>query len=73
MGQLFGINKKILAKESALGGPHPVHEGGGAPPTLVDRAWAPGLDSFASIFLLIPKLTFMEFHIIPRTCISAQK
>ena len=32
------------------------HEAGGAPrgvgraPTLVDRVWAPGLDSFANIF-----------------------
>ena len=24
--------------------------GVGVPPTLVDRVWAPGLDSFASIF-----------------------
>ena len=28
------------------------HPGGeGAPPTLVDRVWAPGLDSFDSIFI----------------------
>ena len=26
-------------------------QGVGAPPNLVDRVWAPGLDSFASIFL----------------------
>ena len=25
-------------------------QGGGRAPTLVDRVWAPGLDSFASIF-----------------------
>ena len=26
--------------------------GAGAPPTLVDRVWAPGLDSFANIFII---------------------
>ena len=26
------------------------HEAEGVPPTLVDRVWAPGLDSFANIF-----------------------
>ena len=37
------------------------HEAGGAPkgrgraPTLVDRVWAPGLDSFASIFYIFQK------------------
>ena len=30
MEELFGINKK-MAKESRPGGPHPVHESGGAP------------------------------------------
>ena len=30
------------------------HEAGGAP-TLVDRVWAPGLDSFASIFYYFQK------------------
>ena len=29
--------------------------GEGAPPTLVDRVWAPGLDSFASIFYYFQK------------------
>ena len=27
----FGIYKKILVKELAQGGPHPIHEGGGTP------------------------------------------
>ena len=31
------------------------HRGVGAPPTLVDRVWAPGLDSFASIFYIFQK------------------
>src|SRR3989337_870093 len=31
------------------------HEAGGAPPTLMDRVWAPGLDSFASIFYYFQK------------------
>ena len=29
--------------------------GAGAPPTLVDRWWAPGLDSFANIFDILQK------------------
>ena len=38
------------------------HEAGGAPrggrcaPTLVDRVWPPGLDSFASIFYIFKKV-----------------
>ena len=35
--------------------------GTGAPPTLVSRVWAPGLDSFASIFLLFPKIISVKF------------
>ena len=31
------------------------HEAEGAPPTLVDRVWAPGLDSFTSIFYYFQK------------------
>ena len=36
-GDNFWKIYKILAKESRPGGPHPVHEGGGAPPA----SWAP--------------------------------
>ena len=55
------------------------HEAGGAPrvagvpPTLVAMVWAPGLDSFASIFLYIPKIFSMKFQVILSTFISAQK
>ena len=30
-------------------------KGAGAPPTLMERVWAPGLDSFASIFYYFQK------------------
>ena len=36
-GDYFLKIRKILAKESRPGGPHPVHEGGGAPPA----SWPP--------------------------------
>ena len=49
------------------------HEAGGRAPTLVARVWAPGLDSFASIFLLFPKIISVKFQVIPRTFVSAQK
>ena len=51
------------------------HETGGVPrgvgahPTLVDRVWALGLDSFTSIFLYFPKLAFVDFQVIPRTSV----
>ena len=38
------------------------HEAGGAPPTLVDRVWAPGLDSFASIFYIFQKYSPLIFR-----------
>ena len=44
------------------------HEAGGAPckggraPTLVARVWAPSSTFFAQYFLLIPKITFVEFQ-----------
>ena len=31
------------------------HEAGGAPPTLVERVWAPDLDSFTNIFYYFQK------------------
>ena len=45
----------------------------GAAPTLVARVWAPFGWFFRQYFLLIPKITSVKFHIIPRTFISAQK
>ena len=48
------------------------HEAGGAPPTLVDRVWAPGLDLLL-LFLLFPKIRSVEFQVIPRTFVSAHK
>ena len=37
-------------------------KGVGAPPTLVDREWAPGLDSFASIFYIFQKYSPLIFR-----------
>ena len=47
-------------------------KGGGAP-TLVDRVWAPWRWFFRQYFLLIPKICSVDFQVIPRTYISAQK
>jgi len=53
------------------------HEAGGAPQgapcTLVDRAWAPWCWFFRQYFSLIPKRVSVDFQVIPRTFISAQK
>ena len=53
------------------------HEAGGAPqgapPCLVDRVWAPWCISFAQKFLLIPKRVSVDFQVVLRTFISAQK
>ena len=38
------------------------HEAGGAPPTLVDKVWAPGLDSFASIFYIFQIYSLLIFR-----------
>ena len=47
--------------------------GGGTPPTLVDRVWAPWRCLFHQYFLLFLKSCSMDFQVIPRTFISAQK
>ena len=39
-----------------------VPRGVGAPPTLVDRVWAPGLDSFTSIFYIFQKYSSLIFR-----------
>ena len=54
---------KILVKESKPGGPHPVHEGGGRAPCLLERVWAPWPISFAHNFLINPKSCFVECHV----------
>ena len=48
-------------------------QGVGAPPTFVDRVWAPWSWFFRQYFLLIPKIFSVKFQVIPRTFISAQK
>ena len=52
-------------------GAHPGE--GGAPPTLMERVWAPWSSSFTNIFLLIPRRVSVDFQVILRTFISAQK
>ena len=46
---------------------------GGAPCTLMDRAWAPWCWFFRQYFSLIPKHVSVDFQVIPRTFICAQK
>ena len=41
--------------------------GGGAPPTLMDRVWAPWSWFFHQYFLYFPKLISVDFQDIPRT------
>ena len=53
----------------APGGPR----GRGRTPTLVDSVWAPWPWFFRQYFLLFPKHVFVDFQVIPRTFISAQK
>ena len=58
---------------------HGAHKAGGrargvgAPPTLVDRVWAPWSWFFRQYYLLFPKIISVKFQVIPRTFISAQK
>ena len=49
------------------------HKVGWRAPTLVARVWDPFGWFFLQYFLLIPKLIFVNFQVIPRTFISAQK
>ena len=46
--------------------------GGRRAPTLVDRVWALVL-TLSPVFLLIPKIISVDFQVILRTFISAQK
>jgi len=46
---------------------------GARPPPSGTGCGPPGVDSFASIFLLISKIFSVKFQVIPRTFISAQK
>ena len=47
--------------------------GGRRAPTHVDRVWAPWRGYFFQCFLYIPKIISVDFQVIPRTFISAQK
>ena len=46
-------------------------QGGRRAPTLVERVWAPWRGFFFQYFLYIPKIISVDFHVIPRTFISA--
>ena len=48
-------------------------QGGRRAPTLVDRVWAPWCWFFRQYFSLIPKRVSVDFQVISRTFISAQK
>ena len=48
------------------------HEARGAP-TLVDRVWAPLTWIFLPVFIIYSKTFSVDFQVIPRTFISAQK
>ena len=47
-------------------------QGEGTPPTLVDRVWAPGLDSFTSIFYIFQNLSPWIFRSFRELLFSAQ-
>ena len=47
--------------------------GAGAPPTLVDRVWAPWRGFFFQYFSYFPNRCSVEFQVIPRTFVSAHK
>ena len=47
--------------------------GRGAPPTLVDRVWAPWHYFFRQYFWLNLKSYFVDFQVISRIYISSQK
>ena len=53
--------------------PQGAHEAGGAPSTVMDRVWPPWCWFFCQYFLYIPKIFSVDFQVIPRTFISAQK
>ena len=48
-------------------------QGGEGAPTLVDKVWAPGLDSFASIFYIFQNLSPWIFKSFRELLFSAQK
>mgnify|MGYP005814592137 CR=1 FL=1 len=47
--------------------------GGQARPTLVERVWVPWPWFFRQYFSYFPKISTMEFQVIPRTFVSAHK
>ena len=64
----FAGRKTPYRQRWASEGHQRVHKAGGTPrgvgraPTLVDGGWPPSGISSAQYFLLIPKITFMEFQ-----------
>ena len=70
---IFSPRKQIYRVGVEVGGAPGGPRGRGHAPTLVARVWPPWPWSFASIFLLFPKICSVKFQVIPRTFISAQK
>ena len=73
LSDFFLPEREYIKLELTLVEVQGTHEAGGAPCTLVDRVWVPLCWFFRQYFLLIPKHDSMEFQVIPRTFISAQK
>ena len=70
---IFSLRKQIYGVGVEVGGRPGGLRGRGARTTLVDKVWAPWRWFFRQYFLLILKSCSVDFHVIPRTFISAQK
>ena len=70
--RIYGVEVEV---GGAIGGPRGRGraQGGRRAPTLMDRVWAPWCWFFRQYFLLILKSCSVDFQVIPRTFISAQK
>ena len=68
---IYGVGVEV---GGASGGPRDRGraQGEGAPPTLLVRVWAPGLDSFASIFYIFQNLSLWIFRSFRELLFSAQ-
>ena len=69
---IYGVGVEV---EGASGGPRDrgARPGGWAPPTLVDRVWAPWSFYFRQYFLYFPKRASVDFQDIPRLLFSTHK
>ena len=70
--RIYGVGVEVGGGSGGPRGRGPCR-GGRPAPTLVDRVWAPWRGFFFQYFLYIPKIISVDFQVIPRTFISAQK